>query len=232
MRKHFFLLAVLLFACGGALSAQDYMYKIDLIPSGAMVSMSQPTLQGGSYVFRSWPDGAATAVPYNMVGNITRLTGDREGLIAYRIDLNPSGMVLARNNPEARGGMYVFRTWRDNTLMSVRAADVRGITTLTGEDAFWAEQAQMGEKKIGTLAMQGNAHVIALDTPSNGNSSQAGRTSASTLNGAGISGAPAYGNWMYQGTPGVSDAWSPANASMNNGVPTMPAATNGMNPPH
>ena len=36
---------------------------------------------------------------------------------------------------------------------------------------------------------------------------------------------------MYEGTPGVSDAWSPANANMSNGVPTMPGATNGMNPP-
>jgi hypothetical protein len=232
MRKHFFLLAALLLACGGVLSAQDYMYKIDLIPSGAMISMSQPMLEGGSYVFRSWPDGATSAVPYNMIRNITRLTGNREGLIAYRIDLNPSGMVLARDNPAARGSMYVFRTWRDNTLMSVRAADVKAIITLTGEDAFWAEQAQLGEKRIGTLAMQGNAHVIALDTPANTNSSQAGPGSTSALNGAGISGAPAYGNWMYQGTPGVSDAWSPANATMTGGVPTMPAATSGMNPPH
>jgi hypothetical protein len=232
MRKHFFLLAALLLACGGVLSAQDYMYKIDLIPSGAMISMSQPMLEGGSYVFRSWPDGATSAVPYNMIRNITRLTGNREGLIAYRIDLNPSGMVLARDNPAARGSMYVFRTWRDNTLMSVRAADVKAIITLTGEEAFWAEQAQLGEKRIGTLAMQGNAHVIALDTPANTNSSQAGPGSTSALNGAGISGAPAYGNWMYQGTPGVSDAWSPANATMTGGVPTMPAATSGMNPPH
>ena len=232
MRKHFFLLAATLFACAPMLSAQDYMYKIDLIPSGAMISMSQPMLEGNSYVFRSWPDGATSDVPYNMVRNITRLTGNREGLVAYRIDLNPSGMVLARDNPEARGSMYVFHTWRDNTLISVRAADIKGITTLTGEQAFWAEQAQLGEKRIGTLAMQGNAHVITLDTPANANSSQAGPTSTSTLNGAGISGAPAYGNWTYQGTPGVSDAWSPANATMRGGVPTMPAATNGMNPPH
>ena len=231
MRKHFFLLAALLFLCGGVLSAQDYMYKIDLIPSGAMIAMSQPMLQGSSYVFRSWPDGATSAVPQSMIRNITRLTGNRENLVVYRVDLNPSGMVLARENPEVRGSTYVFHTWRDNTLISVRAADVKGVTTLTGDQAFWAEQAQLGEKKIGTLAMQGNAHVVALDTPTNTNSSQAGPTSTSTLNGAGISGAPAYGNWMYQGTPGVSDAWSPANAVMNNGVPTMPGATNGMNPP-
>jgi hypothetical protein len=231
MRKHFFLLAALLFASGAALSAQDYMYKIDLIPSGAVITMSQPMLQGGSYVFRSWPEGAQSAIPQNMIRNITRLTGNREGLVAYRIDLSPSGMVLARDNPEMRGNTYVFHTWRDNTLMSVRPSDIKDITTLTGDQAFWAEQAQMGEKRIGTLAMQGNAHVIALDTPANANSSQAGPSSTSSLNGAGISGAPAYGNWMYQGTPGVSDAWSPANAVMNNGVPTMPGATNGMNPP-
>src|SRR5262245_16611186 len=62
MRKHFFLLAASFFACAAVLSAQDYMYKIDLIPSGAMITMSQPMLQGDSYVFRSWPDGATSAV--------------------------------------------------------------------------------------------------------------------------------------------------------------------------
>ena len=232
MRRNFFPLAASLFLCAAAVSAQDYMYKIDLIPSGAMVTMSEPMLQGDSFVFRAWPDGATAAVPQNMVRNITRLTGNRESLIVYRIDMNPSGMVLARDNPEARNGTYVFHTWRDGTLISVRASDVRAITTLTGDQAFWAEQAQLGEKRIGTLSMQGNAHVIALDTPTNSNSSQAGLSSTSTLNGAGISGAPAYGNWMYQGTPGVSDAWSPANATMSGGVPTMPAATNGINPPH
>jgi hypothetical protein len=158
------------------------------------------------------------------------LTGGNQDTV-YRIDLSPSGSLVARDNPTLKNGLYTFHTWRGGTLMSVRTADVLKITPLTGDQAFWAEQAQFGEALIGNLAMQGGGRVIQLSPPPSQNSAQAGATSMSSLNGAGISGAPTYGNWTYQGTPGVSDAWSPANASMRNGVPTMPAATNGMNPP-
>jgi len=108
---------------------------------------------------------------------------------------------------------------------------VAKIGSLTGDQAFWAEQGQAGEALIGNLAMEGTNQVVSIGTPPGGGS-QAGRNSASSLNqgNQGISGAP-QGNWLYQGTPGVSDAYSPANASMSNGVPTMPAATNGGNPP-
>ena len=103
----------------------------------------------------------------------------------------------------------------------------------SGDEAFWVIQGLEGESSIDNVAMQGTNKIVELHTGSSrNNTAQAGPGSLSDMNGPpGISGANPYGNWSYQGTPGVSDAWSPANANMRNGVPTMPAATNGMNPP-
>ncbi len=96
---------------------------------------------------------------------------------------------------------------------------------MTGDDAFWIEQAQMGEVNIrGPLAMEGASQVVTIGTPPQVPSAQAGPQSLSQINGAPV------GNWQYQGTPGTSDAYGPANATMSGGVPTMPAATNGAPP--
>jgi len=228
MSKRFAACAVLL-ACAFALEGQQNMFKIELTLGGQMVSLDEPRLVGESYVFKAWPDGAPTTLKQMRVKRITRLTGKLPDTV-YQIDLNPTGFVLARDLPVLKDGVFVFHTWRAGTLTSARKADVRLITPLTGDQAFWAEQRQTGMGVEGNLAMQGTGQVISIGTPPDGGS-QAGRTSASSLQGnPGISGAP-QGNWLYQGTPGVSDAYAPANATMSNGVPTMPAATSGSNPP-
>ena len=128
----------------------------------------------------------------------------------------------------------MFHSWNGANLMSLRQSDVKKITALTGDDAFWAAQHAEGESSIaGNLALEGTSRVVEIGTPPAQSTAQAGRSSLNSVGQgpSGISGAPAYGNWEYQGTPGVSDAWSPANATMNNGVPTMPAATDGGSPP-
>jgi hypothetical protein len=228
MSKRFAACAVLL-ACAFALEGQQNMFKIELTLGGQMVSLDEPTLVGESYVFKAWPDGAPTTLKRTRVTKITRLTGKTPDTV-YQIDLNPGGFVLARDLPVLKNGVFVFHTWRAGTLTSARTSDVRLVTRLTGDQAFWAEQRQTGMAVEGNLAMQGTGQVISIGTPPDGGA-QAGRTSASSLQGnPGISGAP-QGNWLYQGTPGVSDAYAPANATMSNGVPTMPAATSGGNPP-
>ncbi len=227
-----FVLCTALFASALALEAQQNMFRIELVPTGRMVSLNEPTLVNGSYLFQAWPDGETTRLPQNVVRKISRITGKYEDMTVYQVMFYGGGFALARDIPLAKSGMFVFHTWRSNTLTSVRKSDVEKIGTLTGDQAFWVEQGQAGEALIGNLAMEGGAQVISIGTPPGGGS-QAGRNSTSSLNqGApqGISGAP-QGNWLYQGTPGVSDAYSPANANMSNGVPTMPAATNGSSPP-
>lgn len=226
------ILAAFLLACACALGAQENMFKIDLVPSGSMISLNEPTLMGGSYVFRAWPDGASTTLKQARVRKVSRLTG-ASAEVVYQINLNPSGTVIAKDNPTLKGGAYVFHTWRDGALMSVRKSDVQKITPLAGDAAFWAKQGQEGESKIGNLPMEGTSRVVEIGTPPQApGSSQAGLNSASSVGRSGINGAP-VGNWQYQGTPGTSDAYGPANATVSSegGVPTMPAATNGGAPP-
>lgn len=232
MSKRFAACAVLL-ACAFAVEGQQNMFKLELEGKGTTataISLDEPKLVGDTYVFLAWPDGASVKVPKASVKKITRLTGKSTDTV-YQIDLNPAGLVLARDLPVLKDGVFVFHTWRAGTLTSARKADVRLITALTGEQAFWAEQRQTGMAVEGNLPMQGTGQVISIGTPPEGGS-QAGRNSASSRGqgNPGISGAP-QGNWLYQGTPGVSDAYAPANATMSNGVPTMPAATDGSNPP-
>ena len=223
------LVAAVLFGCALALGAQapgqGDLYKIELIGGAKMVAISAPTQLGQAYVFPAWPDGASTTLPMTVVKRITRLTGPSADTV-YRIDLIPSGTVIAKDNPVLKGSAYVFHAYRGGALTSLRKTDVKSIAPVTGDDAFWIEQGQMNEVNIrGPLAMQGTSRVVEIGTPAREQSSQAGRQSMSQ-----ISGAPA-GNWMYEGTPGTADAWGPANATMSGGVPTMPAATDGGAPP-
>ena len=228
MRTRIVLVAALILCGTAVLSAQQSaprMFKILLNPSGTMVSLDQPVLMNGKYVFHAWPDGEQTALRQAVVLQILPLTGPTQKTV-YQVELNPSGSLLAREMPTLHGNTYVFHAWRGASLVSLRQADVKKVTPLTGDDAFWAIQRAEGEKPIGgTLALQGTSKVVSIGTAPGANTAQAGPSSLSAINGA------PPGNWSYQGTPGVSDAWSPANATMQGGVPTMPAATNGTNPP-
>jgi hypothetical protein len=228
---------VILLASAFALRGQVNMYRIQLNPSGHMVSLDQPNRIDGKYVFHAWPDGAATSLKQSDVRNITQLTGPAHDTI-YQIELVPSGTITARDNPTLRGSTYTFHTWQLGTLMSLRVTDVSRISPMTGDRAFWIEQGLEGGTKTGNLAMQGMNHVVEIGTPAEtANSSQAGPRNLNSVgsrgtDNSGISGAPA-GNWTYEGQPGVADAWGPANATVNSpgDVPTMPAATNGGAPP-
>lgn len=233
MRDRVGFAATMLLACAFVSQAQPRMFKIHLNPSGTMVSLDQPVLMKGKYVFHAWPDGEQTALRQSLILDITPLTGPAQGTL-YQIELNPSGTLLSHDAPKLKAGSYVFHSWTGGNLISLRQSDVKKVTPLTGDDAFWAAQRADGETSIvGNLALEGTNRVVEIGTPRTQNTSQAGSSNLSSVGHgtSGISGAPAYGNWEYQGTPGVSDAWSPANATMNNGVPTMPAATNGGAPP-
>ena len=231
MRNRTLVVATLLLACALALPAQQSMYKIKLNPSGSMIALDKPVLLHGKYVFHAWPHGEQTALRQAIVLSVAPLTGPQKPI--YQVDLVPSGKLYAADNPTLKGSAYVFHTFRDGALMSLRQSDVKKVTMLTGDDAFWAQQGLEGELAIGDLAIQGGGKVVEIGTPPVSNSSQGGPRNLNSISGSGtpgISGAPA-GNWSYQGTPGTADAWGPANATMSGGVPTMPAATNGSAPP-
>lgn len=210
--------------------APPQIWQIDLVPTGQTFAATQPVLKNGVYAFQSWPEHAPTRLKRERVAKIAlRITGEASHATVYQIDLRPSGQAISRVEPVLKNGCWIYRSYRENTILSVREADVARIQALTGEDAYWATEHAKGETPIGPLAMQGGAVTIA--SPVAG-SSQGGPTSTSSLGRAGINGAPA-GNWTYQGTPGAADAWSPANATVTSpgGVPSMPAATDGGAPP-
>jgi hypothetical protein len=215
-------------ACTLPLFAQQQspsLYKIEFTAGASMVALGPPVVVGSKYAFSAWPDATFTEVPQAKVKRITQLVGWSAATV-YRIDLVPSGTVLSKDNPTIKGNTYVFHRLRGGTLASLRVSEVKKIRPVTGDEAFWIEQQMAGEVTIGgPLAMEGGAQVYEIGTPPQTSSSQAGSQSLSQINGA-----PA-GNWSYQGTPGTADAWGPANANVSNGVPTMPAATNGTAPP-
>ncbi len=234
MKNRLGLAAAFLLASASFLQAQQNMFKLEGAKGAVMISLNEPVLIGGMYVFNAWPDGGKTNVPQAKVKKITRLTGAANSTI-YQLNLLPSGIMTARDKPRVQNGMYVFHDWQLGTLMSVRQTDVRSVTPMTGDKAFWIEQGLKGATKNGDLSMDGTGNIVMIGTPqAQPNSSQAGPQNLNTVSGqsgtSGINGAP-VGNWQYQGTPGTSDAYGPANATMDNGVPTMPAATNGGAPP-
>lgn len=225
MRNRIGVAATVLLACAFALRGQENMFRIDLVPSGAMVSLNQPILKGGKYVFRSWPEGAITSLKQARVRKITRLTGPTDDLL-YQVDLIPSGTVTARDNPTPKGNIYVFHTWREGTYISVRQANVRKITPVTGDQAFRIEQGLQGTVQIANLPMQGTNRVLEIGTPpTQGRSSQAGPNSLSSVGARSGSGlgtgfyssvvpgeTQAYGNSANDYQVGSTYAYAPANA--------------------
>ena len=190
MRNRVLVAATLLLACAFALSAQQSMYKIKLNPSGSMIALDKPVLMNGKYVFHAWPHGEQTALRQAMVLSVAPLTGPQRTI--YQVDLAPSGKLYAKDDPTLKGNTYVFHMLRDGTLMSLRQSDVKRVTALTGEAAFWAEQGMEGEALVGDLAIQGGGQVIVIGTPPVNNSSQAGASNLNSVggSGSGISGAP------------------------------------------
>jgi hypothetical protein len=50
--RHRFLPAAVLFASALGLQAQQEMFRIELVPSGHMISLDEPTFLGDAYFFR------------------------------------------------------------------------------------------------------------------------------------------------------------------------------------
>ena len=88
--------------------------------------------------------------------------------------------------------------------MSVRPADVKGVARLQGLEALKVHLDQAGAKPIGNLAMQGpRTAETSGAAPYGGEPGSMG--AAQSL---------PPGNWIYQGVPGVTDAWAPPSAAV------------------
>jgi hypothetical protein len=198
--------AVSLLAAGlHAQQAPPELYRIDLVSNGIAFALDEPNLRGDAYVLHAWTDGGVIHLTRVNVRKITPWSGNPVQDIAFRIDVLPSGHMFSRDEPTLTKSMYVFRTSRDGRVVSLRQADVRKITRLTPAEALREEHITRGAVVIGDLAIQGGSSQAG---PSNLNA--VGRPGAGTGNGA----AQSSGNWVYQGRPGVSDAYAPASATV------------------
>ncbi len=175
------------------------IYQIDLDPSGTAFAFGKPVLEGDAYVFTAWPDKAVVHLAKSKVKKISPRTKSLDEYVVYQIDLAPSGRMIARENPTLKGTTYTFHTWRDGKLMSLRQADVKAVTKVTGVPAFKIQQEERGASLNGNLPMQGGGNVTVIGTPADAAPAAPAPT-------------PAAGNWSYQGQPGVSDAYAPPSA--------------------
>jgi hypothetical protein len=95
----------------------------------------------------------------------------------------------------------------------MRQSDVKEVVTLTGLAAFKAKQEEKGARLIGNLAMQDGQYESVGTAPP-----PPGQAAASPSLPSGPS------NWIYEGAPGISDAYAPANAVVSSpgDVPKAP----------
>ncbi len=88
--------AAVLFACAFALRGETF-YRIELIPSGELVSKSAPAWKGSTLVFRHYPDGTLMSVRRTDVRKITQVTSAQD--LARRSD-----QVIQIGNLAMQGG--------------------------------------------------------------------------------------------------------------------------------
>lgn len=210
-------------AVGMASSAQQpapEIYQVDLVPSGTGFALSKPVLEGDVYTFIVWPDRDTVRLPKDRVKAITPRFKEMSTLSVWQIDLLPSGRIVAKEEPTLKGTTYTIRTWRDNTLVSMRQTDIKQITHLTGLAAFKVQQEEKGAKLMGgNLPMQGTDEVKVISEPA-GSRPPGGQQT-------GQQGAPSgSGNWIYDGVPGITDGWAPPNAVISSPGDVPKAAPN------
>ncbi len=179
------------------------VYRVDLVPTGTAFAMNEPVLEGDVWVFRSLPDRTLERVPKSKVKAVSRWSTDYSKEFVFQVEFVPTGGVLVREEPVKKGTNFVFKTWRQGTLLSMQEADVKKITRLTGFEAFKAEMTELG-----VVVLKGETTEAGFNNAAANSPEPAGASSQPP--GA----RPGQGNWTYQGTPGSSDAYAPAGGTV------------------
>ena len=204
-----------------ASEAPIVVYKIELLPTGTGFAMEEPKLEGDVYVFRTLPERTVSRLPKSKVKRISRWSSDLRKEVLWQVDLNPTGRMLSSKEPVKKGAGYVVTDFKQGTVMSVRETDVKKITRLTGLDAFKAQLEETGAAKLsGELPEGAGTGTIRGATADPGAAGEPAGTQT---------GDP--GNWVYQGKPGVTDAYAPPNAVQERPGDVPKAATPVPNPP-
>jgi|GEM_PF-957086 len=195
------------------------IYQLDLVPSGSAFALNKPVLENNSYVFKVWPEREIVHLRKEKVRKITQRTKDLAQFHVYQIDLKPSGRILSKENPEMKNGNYVFNTWKEGKLMSLRQADVIRVQELVGLPAFKAQQEEKGAALIGNLPMEGGGQIIVFSEAPTVDYGEKGSPPQ-----------PTAGPSVYntEGVPGVSEAYPNGNAVVERpgDPPKMPTPRN------
>jgi hypothetical protein len=189
-------------APAGAPKAPMVLYQLDLIPTGHALVIGPPRQIGDAYFVVAFPDRKMVKVPKSKVAKISPRTKDLNNEVVYQVDLVPSGRIIAADEPALKGKTYTVKKWLGGELMSIRQSDVAKVTKLTGLDAFKAQQEEKGAARIGDLAMEGTGDVTVIP----------GAQPVSPQEVPPPAPGQPQGNWLYEGQPGVSDAWAPPSA--------------------
>src|SRR5512141_823225 len=121
------------------------VYRIDLVPIGAMFAMNEPVLEGDTYIFVALPERKEMRLPKVKVKSVARWSGDYSKEVVWQVELvGSSGIHLVRDEPVKKGKNWVAHIFKNGTLVSVPETDVVKITRLTGRDAFKAEMFALG----------------------------------------------------------------------------------------
>ncbi|HET7452006.1 MAG TPA: hypothetical protein VFL12_04655 [Thermoanaerobaculia bacterium] len=138
------------------------IYRIELNPTGATFALGEPRPVADGYIYRGLVEKKDVHIPKSMVKAITPLTKDLDHESVWQVDILPSSTVIARDAPKMKSNVWVFHTLKTGTLMSVRPADVKQVTHLTGFAAFKARQQALGASVLGgDLSMEGGTlHVV------------------------------------------------------------------------
>ncbi|KAA0254090.1 hypothetical protein FBQ97_01475 [Acidobacteria bacterium ACD] len=188
------------------------IHRIDLNPTGSVFTMDEPKLEGDYYVCHTLPDRTIQRIRKDRVKKITQRSRDFDKEVVWQVEMEPTGSVLAVEEPVKKGSAYVFTTYKGGTLTTVKQADVKKITRLAGMDAFKAEELELG------LTVMTTNPTFQGDGTQNAAPARAGGAPAAT---------PAKGNWTYQGQPGASDAYAPGSGTVSRpgDVPKAPPPT-------
>jgi opacity protein-like surface antigen len=112
-----------------------------------------------------------------------------DAALYYRIEMAPSGSMIASDRPVVKGNTYLFHGYPSGTLVSLRRSDVRRIVQIDRAAATAVNPADR-VVSIGNLAMQGG-------------STQAGPTNASAVRKTQV---PEIGKGFYGNVvPGITE---------------------------
>lgn len=79
---------------------QEVVYRVDLVPTGRVITAENPVLKGKTYVLKTWRDGTLMSLRVEDVKAITRVTG----IPAFRIKQEERGGARIDNLPMEGAG--------------------------------------------------------------------------------------------------------------------------------